>query len=605
MGYPPPVFSAGCAAYLLNPNPSTWVRNPETSVVPMDWNMENGYFDHTLAPVMWDSFSDAERDRAVSLAGSSQQRALTAWALLLFALIEQIVQLLITIAMGVTFISFGIAVLFAFFKRTESIALNVLNQWIELIIQTLIIALIQALVMGFFLAGAATGSAIALVGIGIICLVFIFITMWSGVKAVWNSFNRLFNAMGQVTGQVFVSPTAVAGAGLSATAGLAMGSVSATTSMSASALAGMTALNRGASIAQTAGLMLGGSSVLTSAARTLAYLPGVRNTSLGDVAEQFTEGSMTRQVAGNLPIIGNIAAPLLGTMFLTDRDPARATYDPQGRILARPMLVPAVGDTLESWTVPYSDKRKHETTDELNPAPRMGWFTPMALDAQAEVMNSNNEEMEQHLSGLSDSRGDSLNRASAKLEQSADALLEVTRFFGQLQLHGHETVGGVVGDVIRSVQTEPNALNGLDYLTVGQQMAQVMGITPQEGQMPIQDVARFGLFINEALRLGISGVQAEQLIREVSTSPTGKFSEDTRASLIQQVQTEHNLPYSAARQGVNQLEHTARHLPNTITAVGSMDVRVNVSSDNDTYEQMMQAQAAMGGSGQLLGGQHD
>lgn len=182
MGYPQPVYSPGCGIYLQNPNPSTWAGEGGTSVVPMDWNMEGNYFDHNVSPITWDDVEDSDRDRAVSMAGSSQQRALTAWPLLLFGLVEQIVHLLITIAMGITFVSFGVAILFAFFKRTESIAHSIINQWIELIVQTTIIALIQALVIGFFLAGAATGSAAAIIGIGLICLVFIVITMWSGIK---------------------------------------------------------------------------------------------------------------------------------------------------------------------------------------------------------------------------------------------------------------------------------------------------------------------------------------------------------------------------------------------------------------------------------------
>jgi hypothetical protein len=95
----------------------------------MDWNMEGAYFDHNTAPITWDDLTGDERTAAVSWAGASQQRALTAWPLLIFALIEQVVHLLITIAMGITFISFGIAILFAFFKRTESIAHNIINQW--------------------------------------------------------------------------------------------------------------------------------------------------------------------------------------------------------------------------------------------------------------------------------------------------------------------------------------------------------------------------------------------------------------------------------------------------------------------------------------------
>jgi hypothetical protein len=429
MGYPQPVFSPGCGVYLQNPNPATWAGEGGTSVVPMDWNMEGNYFDHTVSPITWEAVEDALRDRAVAMAGSSQQRALTAWPLLLFGLVEQIVHLLITIAMGITFVSFGVAILFAFFKRTESIAHSIINQWIELIVQTTIIALIQALVIGFFLAGAATGSAAAIIGIGLICLVFILITMWSGIKAVWNSFNRLFNAMGQVSGGVLLSPGgAVAGVAAAATGGTAV-----MTSMGANALAGMNALNNGATPAQTAGLMFGRFGSLSGAARTLTHLPGVRGTALGDAAEQFTEGAATRQVAQNMPVIGRMAAPLIGAALLSDRDPANAEYDKLGRLVSRPMQVPAVGEALEGWTLPKDAKRKPsarapqdadgfedengEMVSSFMPvrARRMGMFTPVAavpvsegnadktdarlrLDKSDYAAEMHSEEMEQHVS---------------------------------------------------------------------------------------------------------------------------------------------------------------------------------------------------------------
>jgi len=380
MGYPQPVYSPGCGIYLQNPNPSTWAGEGGTSVVPMDWNMEGNYFDHNVSPITWDDVEDSVRDRAVSMAGSSQQRALTAWPLLLFGLVEQIVHLLITIAMGITFVSFGVAILFAFFKRTESIAHSIINQWIELIVQTTIIALIQALVIGFFLAGAATGSAAAIIGIGLICLVFIVITMWSGIKAVWNSFNRLFNAMGQVSGNVLLSPgsvtsAAVTGATAAATGGASLmtsGGASLMTSMGSNALAGMNAMNNGATTAQTAGLMFGGFNSLSGAARTLTHLPGLRGTALGEAAEQFTEGVATRQVARNIPVIGRAAGPLVGAALLSDRDPAKAEYDEYGRV-SRPMLVPAVGEALEDWTLPKDAKRKRSarSANDAHAAPTM------------------------------------------------------------------------------------------------------------------------------------------------------------------------------------------------------------------------------------------
>jgi hypothetical protein len=678
MGYPQPVFSPGCGIYLQNPNPSTWAGTGGSSVVPMDWNMESGYFDNTVSPITWDGLEDALRDAAVARAGASQQRALTAWPLLLFALVEQIVHLLITIAMGITFISFGIAILFAFFKRTESIAHSIINQWVELIVQTIIIALIQALVTGFFLAGAATGSAPAIVGIGLLCLVFILIAMWSGVKAVWNSFNRLFNAMSQVTGGVMVSP----GTAALATAGVGVLAAGAAVTVGSSALAGMTALNRGATMAQAAGVTFGGSRTLSGAARTLAYLPGARNTPLGEAAEQFTEGSVTRQVARNVPVVGRITGPLIGTTLLSDRDPAQAEVNAQGQVVNRPMLVPAVGDSLDNWTIPRRARRRGPNADteffedsegELLPGNlpdrvrprRMGTFIPVSpvpevapttaantesgairqrerSDHAAEMVS---EEMEQHVSdalrshtGTHSTLGGMLQEdrgaaAGDRLEQAADALLRAAQMqmqlmLGQLNVVGVPNVAGVMGDVVGQVQAERGQSGqptntGVDHLQVADRMARVMGVTPQEtGGSPIQrDLARFGLFVDQSLRLGLTPQQTEQVVREVQTSPEGKMQPQTRDLLDKQVQTTQNVSWVKARDEVDRLEHSARMLPPEITAYGAMHVPVetaqpqvtvnvdpmvqlNVSapSTNEDYDTAMKKESALGGSGNVTGG---
>lgn len=676
MGYPQPIFSPGCSAYLQNPNPATWAGTGGSSVVPMDWNMAGAYFDHARAPVVWDGLLEEERAAAVSWAGASQQRALTAWPLLLFALVEQVVHLLITIALGITFISFGIAILFAFFKRTESIAQNLINQWIELLVQTMIIALIQALVIGFFLAGAATGSAAAIVGIGLLCLVFILITLWSGVKAVWNSFNRLFNAMSQVTGGVMVAPgtaaLATAGAGALA-AGTAVG-------VGSNALAGMTALNRGATLAQTAGLVLGGSQTLSGAARTLAYLPGARNTALGEAAEQFTEGSVTRQVGRNLPLVGRVTGPLAGAVLLSDRDPEKAELNRQGQVVNRPMLVPAVGDSLEQWTLPRRVRRGgvkagteffEDDSGELLPGnppersrpQRMGTFTPMGTLSEAAIPGSEgearrqrersdhaaelvSEELEQQIAdtlrahtGTHSALGGMLSQergagGTERLEQAADALLRAAQMqlqwmLGQLKVAGVPDVAGVMGDVVGQVQRERQqegqpAHAGADYVQVADRMARAMGVTPQEhGGSPIQrDLARFGLFVDQALRLGLTPQQTEQVVREVQSSPEGRMQPATRELLDRQVQTGQNVSWVKARDEVDRLEHSARLLPAEITAVGAMRVpvadappQVNVNVDptvqvevqmpaarDDEYDAAMKKQAVLGGSGTLMGG---
>jgi hypothetical protein len=693
MGYPQPVYSPGCGAYFMNPNPSTWAGEGGTSVVPMDWNMEGNYFDHNVSPITWDGVEDSVRDSAVSMAGSSQQRALTAWPLLLFGLVEQIVHLLITIAMGITFVSFGVAILFAFFKRTESIAHSIINQWIELIVQTTIIALIQALVIGFFLAGAATGSAAAIIGIGLICLVFIVITMWSGIKAVWNSFNRLFNAMGQVSGNVLLSPGSMTSAAVTGATAAATGGASLMTSMGSNALAGMNALNNGATTAQTAGLMFGGFGSLSGAARTLTHLPGLRGTALGEAAEQFTEGAATRQVARTIPVIGRAAAPLVGAALLSDRDPAKAEYDEYGRVVSRPMLVPAVGEALEGWTLPKDAKRKRGARPQIDAdwfedengemiagftparARRTGMFTPVAAVSLNEggedktearrgqersdyAAEMNSEEMEQHVSdalrastGTHSALGAMIERdgksdmsrfdqVAARLEQSAEALANVARLqmqvmLGQLKVSRGVDVAGVMGDVIRGMQAERvqnglPAAGGVDHLTVADRLARAMGVIPVGGEKPpVQaDVSRFGLFADQALRLGISGNQAEQVVREVKSSPEGRLADETRTALVEQVRSDGNMSYDTAREEVNRLEHSAQMLPNEITAFGMMAVpqpiiqpqidvepditvepQVDVTveapqqdADDAAYTEAIRKQAALGGSGSVIGG---
>jgi hypothetical protein len=166
-------------------------------------------------------------------------------------------------------------------------------------------------------------------------------------------------------------------------------------------------------------------------------------------------------------------------------------------------------------------------------------------------------------------------------------------------------------------------------------MARAMGVMPVGGENPPiqQDLSRFGLFADQALRLGISGTQAEQVVREAKSSPDGRLSEPTHAALVEQVRSEGNLSYDTAREEVNRLEHSATMLPNEITAFGMMavpqtvvqpplevrpqidvepditiepqvDVTVEASADEGdaAYTEAMRKQAALGGSGSVIGG---
>src|SRR5690606_18663678 len=236
-------------------------------------------------------------------------------------------------------------------------------------------------------------------------LIFMLIALWSGVKAVWNSFNRLFNAMGQATGGVMLSPGQATGA----VAAVGAGAVGAYVGLNANALAGMSAMRQGGTVSQAAGIALGGSRTLGSAARTLAYLPGIRGTSLGDAAEQFTEGAITRTIARNVPVVGRVTGPMVGAMLLTDRNPDNAEYDEGGRMTNRPMLVPAIGEGLDRFIVPPGapSPRRNPIDAEyiegedgemlpvmpVNRPRRMGRFTPVEpLPFAENVTDDQNEE---------------------------------------------------------------------------------------------------------------------------------------------------------------------------------------------------------------------
>lgn len=626
MGYPQPVYSPGCGPYFLNPNPSTWAGAGGTSVVPMDWNGTGGYFDHTTAPQHWDTLTAQDRPSVVSWAGASQQRALTAWPLLIFALIEQVVHLLITIALGVTFISFGIAILFAFFKRTESIAHSILDQWVELIVQTTIIGLIQALVTGFFRAGVASGSAVAIIGIGLICLVFILITLWSGIKAVWNSFNRLFNAMSQVSGGVIASP----GAAAAVTAGAGALAAGAAVSIGSSAMAGMGALNQGATRMQAAGLSFGGSQALSGAMRAIAHTPSLSETPMGDAAEQFLEGASARRIANAVPKPIQMATGLNlrgGAALLSDRNPENAEYDEKDlSVQGRPMLLPAVGARLEGWTTPQRSEKgiSAESDGERRQRERS--------DHNAEMVG---EEMEQHISDVMGSKSgsqdaQSLERAALALTTAASSLQR-----GTMDISGSRDIGNTLANAMRLIERDQTGVGGydrqpVDHLSAGRYVAQAAGVTPVDDRAPLngQALSRLGLFLNQAQAAGLSPYQVGGLVHEVKSSPTGQLREGVRETLTQGVVAGGKQGYPEARRQVERLERSAVTLPNQLSIYGmvspppatpstattapnvepkitvnpSVSVSVNApDSAAASYERAAQKQSAMGGSGSVLG----
>jgi hypothetical protein len=658
MGYPSAPRDPLCQPHTPDPATGLWTAGS----VPWEWRRPGSFFANDRDPVLFPMMTALQRSDSIAMASAAQGRLLTARPLILFGVTEQLVYLLLTIAQGLTFISFGVAILFAFFKKTEVIARSIIDLWIELIIQTVVIALIQSLVVTFFLAGTASGNGIVVLGVGLICLIFMVIVLFSGVKAVWNSFNRLFNAFGQATGGTVVTPggVAVAGAvGVVGAVGLAAAASTTMASIGSSAMAGATALRAGATPAQAAGLTFGGIEPISDVARTLSRLPSVRNTPLGDAAEQFMEGATVRRVAREIPLIGGALGPRIGGQLLSDYDPAKAEYDDKGRVIGRPMLVPAVGNKLEAMTYPFGkrppkadaaqavpDRQPEWIEDEdgeLTPMftavkrKRMGTFTPvtpppteaaadeeLSRERETYADDMRGEELEQHMSEVSQSvRGNNgagstaIDGAAARLERSAEALERTAGMMtGSLRVSGTADVTSVMGDVMRLLSGRGG--NGVDHLSVAQLIAGAVGVTPLgDGRPPVRDdLARFGMFIDGAARLGLTPEQTERVGGEVKSNSDRRLSPETRAELVEGAVTSGRSRDEAERE-VNRLEIAARLLPNELTAHGTMpipavtvapevtvepQITVQVNEDDDDYDDAMRSDASLSGSEGMLGG---
>jgi hypothetical protein len=131
-------------------------------------------------------------------------------------------------------------------------------------------------------------------------------------------------------------------------------------------------------------------------------------------------------------------------------------------------------------------------------------------------------------------------------------------------------------------------------VALSNRIAQVMGVSPSDNRLPVQEnLTRFGLFVDQALQLGLSGAQSESIVREIKESPARNLSETTRDALVTQLVQEQHLPQDDARQQVIRLEQYARGLPDSIAAYGAVsvpevnvtpqiDVTVNLSDDATT-----------------------
>jgi hypothetical protein len=129
-------------------------------------------------------------------------------------------------------------------------------------------------------------------------------------------------------------------------------------------------------------------------------------------------------------------------------------------------------------------------------------------------------------------------------------------------------------------------------------------VTPEpDDRAPIQeDVSRLGLFGDMALRLGLTGQQAQTVISEVKNSPTGELTPLTRTTLVEQARGTLNTGWEGAERAVSALQRAAVMLPNAITARGAaavpnVQVQVNTpAASGGGLDDAMKSQAGLAGS---------
>ena len=217
----------------------------------------------------------------------------------------------------------------------------------------------------------------------------------------------------------------------------------------------------------------------------------------------------------------------------------------------------------------------------------------------------------------SKSESDRIEGAASRLERSAEALERAAgTMAGSLRVSGSADVSSVMGDVMRLLGGR--GADGVDHLTVAGLMAQAVGVTPlNDGKSPVRDdLARFGLFADNAARLGLTPEQTERVGREVKETPDRRMTADTRSELVEGAVAAGRSREEAERE-VNRLEIAARLLPNEITAYGSIPVPsitvapevkvepiITIEADDDAsdYDEAMRSSASMSGSGSVLGG---
>lgn len=336
--------ASGCI--VIGPLPHFWY-------VP---SQQPNYFNNDVSGLFFPIMLNDNRQISLEAAAMGVWRLASGSVVAFFGLIEQVIHLTLALAMGVAYISLLVGVLFAFFKRTEPIALSIFNLVLEIFIQSIITSLLLAIVISFVIIGATTGNAVVLFGTCFIGLVLAVVLLLGALKALLNSTNRLMGAMAQATGGN-------------------LGAAGQLTSIATAAIGGGVALAGGATLGQAAGVALSNTQAAQGAYFAVSAFG--RETSIGNLASQIFEGASLGRVFGPLPAGAMI--PRSTTARDTENHPDAPPLDGEGlpmpayhrpQSLGTPIQSPEWNDTaIDTFERLYTVLEQHPSPTHINQTP--------------------------------------------------------------------------------------------------------------------------------------------------------------------------------------------------------------------------------------------
>lgn len=547
MGFPPPYAGGYCGPtnYEITSLPHWWVDNPQ---------LLGGYFYEGVDSSHFGDMTQEARRDSIRYAALGWRRLGGAMPLVILAISESLIGLLLTIAEGLTFLSFGIAIVFSYFNRTEGIALSIIDLMIELIIQTMVIALIQSLIVGCTFAAAATGNPFLLLGMGLLSAILMLILLWSGFKAVFNSFNRLFQAVGRTAGGVFMTPTkaALGGAGLAVGAGLAATGMG----MAGYGLAASALNSEEEPDSLRARAMRGSGDMLKAATYTVAAV---------------THNPAVSLAAHTASMVGGVMGDLLPAPRRLPSTEPSDTFPKS--VLAQPSVpssIPPLPTGIPMPAVPVDGQ------PTLHPE-RRGEFYPDSKKASLEDVGEEIEEKIVHhqpnkpIPPFINPHEET--QAAKRIEPTNTSDPETQ--IGRLRISGLDQIGSVIGDAINSLYSQRTlsgqpAIGPVSYAEASQSLARSMGIQPIPGHPgTMGDISGLTMFMNRAVSLGLGGEQAASLLGLVQRNHD-EIPPDLGKAFPKYLTDQRGLSPQEAQQQADGLLHTARIIPTALVAYGEV-----------------------------------